>query len=68
LTLALREDIFRRAVKVALIVGMVLLAINYGDKIIAGTVDKRDILKMALTCLVPYCVSTYVAVSTVSKG
>jgi hypothetical protein len=35
-----------------------LIAINHGDAILAGTIDGNRLFKMALTVLVPYCVST----------
>jgi len=39
-------------------VGPVLIAINHGDAILRGQVDLVCILKMGLTVLVPYVVST----------
>jgi hypothetical protein len=46
---------------VALIVGTILNLINQGDTIVAGL--PLDVAKLLLTYLVPYCVSTYGAVS-----
>lgn len=66
LELALRPDIVKRSGKVALIVGTILVLINYGDRLLGGTVFWVDIAKMALTYCVPYCVSTYAAVSALS--
>ncbi|MGR8919663.1 MAG: nitrate/nitrite transporter NrtS [Gammaproteobacteria bacterium] len=63
--LALRPDIVRRSRKVALLVGTILIAINYGDRLLAWNVGAVDALKMILTYFVPYCVSTYAAVSAV---
>ena len=40
------------------VVGTVLIVINHGDAILAGHLDGPRVLKMALTVLVPYCVST----------
>ena len=40
------------------VLGAILIAINHGDAILAGTVDAARVVKMALTVLVPYCVST----------
>jgi hypothetical protein len=56
--LAMRPSVVRRALAYAVIVGAILISINYGDAILAGTLDRRRLLKMALTVLVPYCVST----------
>jgi hypothetical protein len=50
--------VVRRAVTFALVVGAVLIAINHGDAILAGDVDRHRLLKMGLTVLVPYTVST----------
>jgi hypothetical protein len=51
----------RRSFVVALIVGTVLNLINQGDAMLAGM--HLDAVKLLLTYLVPYCVSTYGAVS-----
>jgi hypothetical protein len=56
--LAMRPSVVRRALVYAVIVGAILITINHGDAIIAGTVDRGRFVKMALTVLVPYCVST----------
>lgn len=65
LQVAVRRDIITRSVKVALVVGTILVAINHGDALLAGELDSVRILKMALTYLVPYAVSTYAAVSAI---
>ena len=46
--------------KVALVVGTILAAINYGDRIFCRC-DMRalDWVKLAVTYCVPYCVATY---------
>ena len=50
-----------RALLVAAVVGTVLNLINQGDALLgAGSINW---LKVALTYIVPYCVSTYGAVS-----
>jgi hypothetical protein len=56
--LAIRPSVVRRAFAYAVIVGAVLISINHGDAILAGTLDHGRMLKMGLTVLVPYCVST----------
>lgn len=63
LTDACEPPVARRAVRVALVVGTVLVAINHGDRILRGTLDALAWAKIALTYCVPYCVSTYSAVS-----
>jgi len=47
-----------RGLKFALVVGAVLTAINHSDAIVAGNVDGRRAVRIALTVLVPYVVST----------
>ncbi len=61
-TTAVRPDITRRSLKVALIVGTVLALINHGDRLLALDLDREAVLKILLTYLVPYCVSTWASV------
>jgi hypothetical protein len=65
LQLAMRRDIVSRSRKVAILVGTILVAINYGDKLVTGSVVPVEWAKMVLTYCVPYCVSTYASVSAV---
>ncbi len=65
--LALRRDIVRRAVRVAVVVGTLLVVINHGDALLAGTVDVERLLRIALTYLVPYGVSTYSSVQALKR-
>lgn len=58
LRLAFQTSVVRRALGYAVVVGALLIAINHGDAILAGAVDGRRLLKMALTIVVPYMVST----------
>jgi hypothetical protein len=58
ISLALRPDVVRRALLYAVVVGGILILINHGDRLVAGEVDARRVLKMLLTPLVPYGVST----------
>jgi hypothetical protein len=55
------EGVPRRSFVVAAIVGTILNLINQGDAMLAGM--PLDLTKLLLTFLVPYCVSTYGAVS-----
>jgi len=55
--LARTPEVVARAFKVALVVGTILTLINQGDLLIAGIAP--DWIKMILTYLVPYCVSTH---------
>jgi hypothetical protein len=59
--LAVTDGVPRRSFVVAVIVGTILNLINQGDALFAGM--SLDLVKLTLTYLVPYCVSTYGAVS-----
>lgn len=61
LNLALRRDIVKRSLIVALVVGTILNLINQPDVMMDPS--SLDISKCLLTYLVPYCVSTYGAVT-----
>ncbi len=63
LRIASSRPVVTRALKYALGVGALLIAINQGDHILAGTLTSGNAAKMALTVLVPYCVSTASSVS-----
>lgn len=54
----------RRAGTTALIVGVILSAINHGPAILAGQLTHERIWQMLLTFLVPYTVSTVSSVAT----
>ena len=58
IAVARERSVVQRALKYAVVVGAILIAINHGDAILAGDVDPRRLLKMCLTVLVPYTVST----------
>ena len=63
LRIASSRPVVTRALRYALGVGALLIAINQGDHILAGTLTTTNLAKMALTVLVPYCVSTASSVS-----
>ncbi|MEL6619863.1 MAG: nitrate/nitrite transporter NrtS [Pseudomonadota bacterium] len=65
LAIVVERSVVRRALRIAAVVGLVLAAINHGDRILSGTMGAGDWLKSALTFLVPYCVSTYSSVMAV---
>ncbi len=60
-SVAFSRGIVLLAMGTALVVGCVLLAINHGDGLLAGTIDVMRSTTMLLTFLVPYCVSAYSA-------
>ncbi len=55
---AFEWPVVRRALAFAAIVGAILIAINHGDALLAGELSAARVLKMALTVVVPYVVST----------
>lgn len=65
LQVARRRDVVRRALKVALLVGTILMGINHGDALLSGKIEPGLLTKIALTYLVPYCVSTFAAVQAI---
>ena len=62
LRLATSQSVVRRASWTALVVGTVLILINYGDLIFNAGWHDIPLLKVALTYCVPYGVSTFSAV------
>ena len=58
LRVAGRPNIVRRALRYAIVVGAVLITINHGDAILHGDISLPRVLRMALTVMVPYLVST----------
>lgn len=60
--LACQASVVKRALKYALIVGFILIAINEGDAILAGQITRVLWIRMLLTVMVPYAVSTFSSV------
>ena len=52
-----------RAIKVALIVGTILMVINQGDVLLGGNLTALVACKIVLTYTVPFSVSTYSALA-----
>jgi hypothetical protein len=66
-SLAFSNEVVLRALKVALIVGTLLALINHGGKILSMSLTGESVLKIMLTYLVPYWVSTYSAVKALQE-
>ncbi len=64
---ACEPTVRRCATKYALVVGPVLVVINHGDAILTGQVNGSAMVKIALTMLVPYVVSTCSSVGTICR-
>lgn len=67
ITLAFSKSVMMRSIKVALLVGTLLALINHGENILSMNLSFQDCLKILLTYLVPYSVSTWSAVQAL-KG
>lgn len=65
LRIAGQPAIVRRALGYAVIVGAILILINHGDALFEGDVDGRRVVRMALTAIVPYVVSTLSSVGAI---
>ena len=55
---ALSWPVVRRAAAMAVIVGPIIAFINHGDLIVSGHMTRMEWVKVAITFLVPYTVST----------
>ncbi len=65
--IATSRDCTKRALGYAVIVGVILILINHVDALIGGDIDTVRVLKMGLTILVPYAVSTLSSVQALLK-
>jgi len=65
--IALRESVYRRALKVTVVVGSILALINHGEALLVGEVTLKAWIQIGLTFLVPYCVSTYASVQAIRQ-
>lgn len=59
LKVCLHPPYLRRTVRIALIVGTILFAINQLDVVLSGRATVAVWMKSGLTYLVPFCVSNY---------
>ncbi|MGI9286695.1 MAG: nitrate/nitrite transporter NrtS [Pseudomonadales bacterium] len=64
LATAARPDIVKRSLRVGLLVGTLLALINHGDRLLHGDIDAVAMVKILLTYLVPFAVSTWASVQT----
>ncbi len=68
LATAFEPSVRRRALRVALVIGTVLVLINQSDAFLRGERTATMALKAALTYLVPYCVSTHASVAALRES
>jgi cystathionine beta-lyase/cystathionine gamma-synthase len=67
LKIACERTVYLRASKIALIVGTLLAVINHGDTILKGDITYATAIKVLLTYLVPYGVSTFSSVGAIRQ-
>jgi hypothetical protein len=61
-------DTVRRGIRVALVVGPILGLINHFDLLAGGELTRVRLLKISLTFLVPFCVSSFSSATTMMAG
>ena len=61
--LARSAGIVRRAIKVSLVVGTLLVIINHAPALWRGDFNPFRMFQMGLTYIVPYCVATWSSVA-----
>ena len=66
--IALRRSVVLRASRVGLVVGGILIALNQGDVLLSGDVSPGTLVKMILTPIVPYLVSTFSSVAAIRQA
>lgn len=66
--LAFSQPVVRRSLRVALVVGTLLILINHGDALLRGDLGAGRVARMMLTYLVPYGVSTFAAVQALLEA
>lgn len=67
MAIAMRPDVLKRSRRVAILVGTILIIINYFDRVLAGSLVTIDYFKMAMTYCVPFFVSTHASVSSIME-
>ena len=65
IAIATRRNVLKRCLKVSVIVGTILVAVNQGDAILGGASGSQLYWKIPLTYIVPFMVSTYATVSAI---
>lgn len=63
ISLATTKTLFMKAIKIALVVGIILNLINQGEKIFILAFEEINYYKFFLTFLVPFSVSMYTAIT-----
>ncbi|MBI1367126.1 MAG: phosphoenolpyruvate protein kinase [Planctomycetes bacterium] len=66
--MATSPSVIRRGLAYAVIVGVILIAINHGDAILRGDITWPRLWRMGLTVIVPYMVSTLSSVGAMRRA
>ena len=64
-SLVCRASVVKRGLKFAVVVGIILIAINHGDLILRRELQPINYIKMGLTVIVPYMVSVFSSVGAI---
>ncbi len=67
LKIALSPSVVHRAILYSAVVGPILCIINHYDVFLSGEIDVKCMIKMGLTFVVPYVVSTFSSVGAILK-
>ncbi len=67
LLLAFSGPVRRRALRIMMVVGAILITINHGDAILRGDIDGARLARILLTLAVPYVVSTVSSVAAMRE-
>jgi hypothetical protein len=68
LRLAADPTVVRRGLAFSAVVGTVLVAVNHGDALMQGDISIMRAVKMIVTMLIPYCVSTISSVGAMQTA
>jgi hypothetical protein len=68
LQLAADPCVVRRGIAFSAIVGTVLVAVNHGDALLNGDISLMRLVKILVTMLIPYCVSTISSVGAMQEA
>lgn len=63
--LILRRDVVSRSIRVAIVVGTILILINHASGLMHARITPLEGVQIALTYCVPYCVVTYASVQAI---
>lgn len=65
IAIAMQRSVRQRAIKMAAVVGSILVVINQWDILVSGSLTTKTLVKIGLTFVVPYCVSTFASVQAI---